>query len=144
MGIYFAQDVQVDDGGELQFENGDLKLASVKRSHLQALHWLIASNRNDCIYGDATANLGAWFGRLNINTNHRAMEEQITRAIIAQRIFTPGDVRVAVIPVAENDVAITAHLFGSFQELDPRLEDDGYATLAYLFPFGTAVLEKVV
>lgn len=144
MALYLFRDIEVDDGGELQFENGDLKVASVKRSHLQLLHWVIASNRGDAIVSDAVADLGAWFGRLNIPRNHRAMEEQVRRALFVQGYFVPGDVRVSVVPISETDAAVTAHLFGSFQEPSTDLEDEGYASLGYVFPFGTAQLEKVV
>ena len=34
--LYAERDIEVDDGGEIQFENGDLKVASVKRSHPHA------------------------------------------------------------------------------------------------------------
>lgn len=143
MGVYVRRDIETDDGGELQFENGDLKVASVKRSHLQALNWLIASNRGDTIHGDAVGDLGAWFGRLNIPRNHRSMEEQIRRALLVQGLFSPGDVRLAVIPVSENDAAVTARLFGTFVEPSTDLVDEGYAVLGYVFPFGTAQLVRV-
>jgi len=143
MAVYIARDVETDDGGEIQFQNGDLKIASVKRSHLQVLHWLIASNRGDTIHGDAVGDIGAWFGRLNIARNHRAIEEQIRRALLVQGAFSPGDVRVLVVPVSENDAAVTARLFGTFVEAEAGLEDEGYAVLGYVFPFGTAQLRRV-
>ena len=143
MGAYIARDIETDDGGELQFQNGDLKVASVKRSALQALNWLVASNRGDTLQGDAVADLGSWFGRLNIPRNHRAMEDQMRRAALVQGIFSPGDVQFAVVPVDLNDAAVTARLFGTFVEPDPSLQDDGYAVLGYVFPFGTAQLRRI-
>jgi len=143
MGAYLTRDIETDDGGELQFENGDLKVASVKRSALQVLNWVIASNRGDTIHGDAVGDLGAWFGRLNIPRNHRAMEEQIRRALLVQGYFSPGDVRVGVVPVGLNEAAVTARLFGNFLEPSADLEEEGYAVLGYVFPFGTAQLRRV-
>lgn len=143
MGVYITRDIQTDDGGELQFENGDLKVASVKRSALQALNWVIASNRGDTLHGDAVGDLGSWFGRLNIPRNHRAMEDQVRRALLVQGLFTPGDVRVVIVPVDINDAAVTARLFGTFVEPSADLEEDGYAVLGYVFPFGTAQLRRV-
>lgn len=144
MGMYFQQDIEVDDGGELQFDNGDLKIASVKRTHLQALHWAIACNRDDSLVPDATANLGIWFGSLNIARNHRAMEDQIKRAIAIQEVFFVSDVAIRVVPVSETEAAVTAHLLGIFDEPSAELEDVGYANLGYVFPFSTGVLKKVV
>jgi hypothetical protein len=142
--LYSQRDIEVDDGGEIQFDGaGDLKVASAKRSHLQALHWLLASNRGDVLLGDTVADLGAWFGRLNVERNHRAMERNISRAIFEQRIFGPGDVQVRVVPVGPNEAAVTARLYGSYIE-PVELADDAWDTfLGYVFTFGTGQLQPV-
>lgn len=141
--LYVQRDIEVDDGGEIQFENGDLKVASVKRSHIQALHWLVASNRGDVFDGDTVADIGAWFGRLNIERNHRAMEEGCRRAVFEQKLFGPGDVLFAVVPVGPTAAAVTARMFGTFIE-PTGLEDDALPTfLGYVFTFGTGQLQPV-
>ena len=140
--MYTQQDIEVDDGGEIQFELGDLKVASVKRSHVQALHWLMACNRGDVLNGDTVGDIGAWFGRLNHERNHRLMEDGIRRAVVQQKLFGPGDVQVAVVPVGATQAACTARLFGTFIEPRRDLEDDALPSfLGYVFTFGTGQLE---
>jgi len=144
MGLYTQSDLETYDGGEIMFEDGDVKLASVKRSHVQALNWLIASNRGDTINGDSLADLGAFFGDLNIPRTHRNMEANIRRALFFQRMFIGGDVTTKIIPIDENEVVVTVRLRGEFAERSADDLEIGYDTvLAYRFPFGTAKLEKI-
>ena len=141
--IYMTRDLETDDGGEIVLENGDLKVASVKRSHIQALNWLLASNRGDVLDGDTVADLGSWFGRLNIDRNHRSMESECRRAISEQKLFGPGDVRLSVVPIGPNVAAVTARMFGTY--IEPiGLEDDALPTfLGYVFSFGVGQLQRV-
>lgn len=144
MAIYILQDIETYDGGELLFENGDLKVAETKRSHVQALNWLVASNRGDTIAGDTVADLGSFFGNLNINRTHRNMEANVRRAIFFQQLFAPGDVKVKVIPIDLNEVAVTVRLFGEYVEDTAAETNANYESiLAYSFPFGTGKLVKV-
>ena len=143
MGIYLSKDVETDDGARIQIENGDLKLGSARRSHLQVLHWLIATERGGDLNGDAVADLGAWVGAQNVTRVHRSMETQVRRALQIQGVFAPGDIYVHVVPVDLNSVAVTARAFGSYLEEDIEDFDEGYDTLAYHYVIGTGQLVKI-
>jgi len=119
-------------------------VATTKRSHVQALNWLLASNRGDAPNGDTVGDLGAYFGSLNIERTHRNMEAQLRRALFFQRLFAPGDVKVKVIPIDLNEVLVTARLFGEYVEDTVEEQKANYdQILCYIFPFGTAKLQKV-
>ena len=144
MAIYLTNDIECHDGGELMFENGDLKIATAKRSFMQSLNWLVASNRGDTFDGDSVADLGSFFGNLNIPRTHRNMEANIRRALHFQKAFAPGDVKVKVLPVDLNEVVVTARIFGQFIEETADETNANYdLILAYVFPFGTGKLVKV-
>jgi len=143
MGIYVDRDAEGDDGGELQFDRGDIKRATVKRSTHQTLHWLIASNRGDVIDGDSVSDMGSYLGGLNIPRTHRAMETSIRRALHFQGFFPPGDVQVAVVPVGPNEADVTARIYGVFNEETVEDDEVGFDALGYLMPFGTGQLTKV-
>lgn len=143
MGYYTLRDVEVDDGGELQVENGDLKLASTKRSHAQAIHWVILTNRGEYMWGDSVANLGAFIGNLNLPRTHRAMEGSTLRALANQSLFFKGDVRIKVVPIDFNEVLITARMFGDYELEDGEGSEDEDQLLGYRYPFGTGLPVKV-
>lgn len=146
MATYFSHDIETDDAGELQFENGDFKIASTKRTFLQALHWMILSSRPDCVEPDAMANLTVYKGRLNTPSTHRAMEAQIRQAAFFQQVADLGDLDVKVTPVSEEAVALTVRMRGQFIEDRPEdLEDStsGFQVLGYLFPFESGVPQRV-
>jgi hypothetical protein len=139
MALYALVDLLTDDAGEIQFEYGDLKVASVKRSHLQALNWLVMTNRSEMVTEpDAAANVGSFQGFLNNGRTHRSVESSIRRAIIFQGLFDPGDLDVRMTPVSLEDAALTVRMRGQYVESDPEERDDPvntYQTLAYLWPY---------
>jgi hypothetical protein len=144
MALYALQDILTDDAGELQFDNGDLLIASVKRSHLQALNWLVMSNRPESTVPDAMANILAYQGSLNIPRTHRAIEASIRRAVIFQGLFDSGDLDVRMTPVSLEDAALTVRMRGQYVEEQEEFRQDQtstFQTLAYLYPFdnGTPV-----
>ncbi len=145
MALYIFTDIETDDAGEIQTENGDLKIASTRRSHLQALNWLVLTNKGDVVDGDPVADLGVLQGRLNIAPTHRLGEHQIRRAVIYQELFDPGDLEVKMVPVDSDAAAITIRVNGFYSEKDP---DDAEATthqiLAFYFPFDNATPVPVI
>lgn len=143
MGTYLARDIECDDAGEIQVQDGDLKLASTKRSHIQALHWLILTNRGEGFWGEAVADLGTFNGRLNIPRTHRAMEANILRAMENQRAFHRGDVRIRVVPIDFNEVLVTARMHGTYILQDNEGPEDEDETLGYRYPFDTGLPVKM-
>lgn len=146
MALYLGHDIETDDGGDVLFENGDLKLASVKRSHLQALNFVVLSNRTDLLEADAAANLSVFNGSQNLPRTHRLIEEYVRRAVDNQRLFQVGDLRVRVVPVEPDAVALTVRMSGTYiEDRDVDREDPalGYEVLAYLYPFGTGLPERI-
>ncbi len=143
MALYLDRDIETDDAGEIQIEHGDLKLGSVKRSFTQAFNWSLLTNRGEGLWGDAMANLGVFFGSLNIPRTHRAMEASIKRALEKQRAFFPGDVDVSVVPVDDNEAVVMAKLRGTYllQDGEDATAEDQH--LAYRYPFGTGLPVKV-
>jgi hypothetical protein len=146
MGIYALQDIETDDGGELQFENGDLKRASVKRSYLQALNWIIMTNRIEAPVPDAVANIGAYQGSLNIPRTHRSIEASIRRAVSFQNLFAVDDLDVRMTPISLEDAALTVRMKGLYVEEQQQYINDPMDTvqvLGYLHPFENAILRRV-
>jgi len=143
MGYYSVRDIETDDAGEIQVENGDLKLASVKRSHVQALHWLILTNRGEYLWGDSVANLGAYIGSLNVPRTHRAMEMSVIDALTNQGAFFRGDVRIRVVPIDYYEVLVTARMFGDYELQPGEEEEDEDQILGYRYPFGTGLPVKM-
>jgi hypothetical protein len=139
MALYPLVDLLTDDAGEIQFENGDLTLASVKRSYLQALNWLIMTNRRETITDpDAVANIGSFQGFLNNTRTHRNIEASIRRAVIFQGLFDPSDLDVRMTPVSLEDAALTVRMRGQYIENEESERDDPvntYQTLAYLWEY---------
>jgi hypothetical protein len=146
MGSYLGHDIETDDAGEIQLENGDLKLASSKRSFLQCLNWIVMTNRSESYTPDAMANLGSYLGSLNIPTTHRGIEAHVRQAVTFQGLFDPNDLFVKVIPVTIDSVSLTVRMAGEYTE--DREEDTGdptvgYQTLGYVFPFDNATPVRV-
>ncbi|TXH13798.1 MAG: hypothetical protein E6R03_10675 [Hyphomicrobiaceae bacterium] len=147
MAYYVGHDIETDDAGEVQFENGDIKLASTKRTFLQGLNWMIMSSRTESSVPDAMAHLVVYKGRLNIANVHRSIETSIRQAALYQNLFDPNDLDVRVVPIATDAASLTVKLKGVF--LEDRLEDQddpivSYQTLGYVFPFESATPERVV
>lgn len=147
MGTYLGHDIETDDGGEIQLENGDLKIASTKRSFLQSLNWIVMTNRSESYSQDAVANLGSYLGALNIPSTHRGIEAHVRQAVIFQGLFDPNDLFVKVIPVTIDSVSMTIRMAGEYiEDRDGDDEDPtvGYQTLGYVFPFDNATPSRVV
>lgn len=146
MAFYLAHDIETDDGGDIVLENGDLKIASVKRSHLQALNFIILSNRTDMLDADAAANLAVFCGAMNLPRTHRMIEEYVRRAVDNQRLFSGGDLQVRVVPIERDAVALTVRMIGTYledQEDDRADAASGWETLGYMYPFGTGLPERI-
>lgn len=146
MALYLAHDVETDDGGDIVLENGDLKLASVKRSHLQALNYIILCNRTDLLEPDAAANLAVFCGAMNLPRTHRLIEEYVRRAVDSQGLFSLGDLRVKVVPIERDAVALTVRMSGTYlEDQDEDREDavSGWEVLGYMYPFGTGLPERI-
>jgi hypothetical protein len=147
MSVYALTDIETDDGGEISFSNGDLKMATVSRSHTQALNWLIMTNRSEVLWPDSVANIGSFQGSLNIPRTHRAVEAAVRRAVMFQNLFSPDDLDVRMTAVSIEDAALTVRITGIFVETDSDVvQDPTQAThvLAYLYPFNNEVPRRVV
>lgn len=142
MAIYIRRDLEVDDGGELQFERGDIKLATTKRSIVQALTYLILTDRGDAMVPEAAGDLGSFFGALNLPRTHRSMEHSVSRAIAEQGLMAPGDVAIRVVPVDIEVAAITARISGTFVEEDDTVDFED-VLLGYIYPFGVGQPSQV-
>lgn len=143
MGLYHGRDIETDDAGEIQIENGDLKLGRTRRSYLQALHWLVLSNTGDVNSPETVANLGQYIGSINNALTHRSMEQSVRFAVINQQTFARDDLSIKVVPVDYNTAALTVRMGGHYLLDEDEGVDEGLQTLAYTIPFSTALPVKV-
>lgn len=147
MTFYNAHDIETDDAGEIQLENGDLKLASTRRSFLQALNYVIMCRHGEVwTNAEAAGNLEAFIGKMNNARTHRLMEDAVKRAGFFQKLIQPADIFVSVIPVDVNDVALTVRAVGEFYEdfvRDQDLPNAGWQVLGYIYPLGTGQPKRV-
>lgn len=141
MAFYFAIDIETDDGGEIVLENGDLKLATARRSHLQAVNWSVLTNRPETIHQDAVADLNGYHGRKNVQINRAAMETAIRQALRAQGVVAPSDVFVRVVSVDISKVFIRVEVTGSYVGDDDTDFVEEHQILSYIYQTDTGVLE---
>lgn len=141
MSYYSDVDIETDDGGEIILENGDLKLATARRSHIQAVNWSVLTNREETIHVDAVASLLQYHGAHNNARNRGAMELAIRQALMAQRVVAGSDVKARVVSIDINKVFVRVEVFGTFlgdEDLDMPTE---YQILSYIYQTDTGVLE---
>lgn len=145
MALYLETDVETDDGGEIQLENGDLKVATATRSHLQALNWLVMTDAGEGPGDGPAGNLGSFFGSMNVPRTHRAMEASLRQAVIDQRLFLPNDVSFRLTKVEPSVAFLRVTFLGEFfiNEDEGETWDGNYQVLSYTFPFMTAEIVKI-
>lgn len=138
MALFTLVDIETDDAGEIQVENGDLKLASPRRVAIQMLDFLLKSN-----FGEYTpepivcANFAEFMGDPNLPRTHNLMRQNAFEALRQQKVFQPGDVDLRIEAIDTDKAAVFARMLLQFSE-----EGDSIV-LAYKFPFPDAAIEAV-
>jgi hypothetical protein len=144
MAIFAAVDIETDDAGEIQVENGSIAVASTKRSHIQLLDFTLKTNYSE--YTPAplvAANFEEFIGDPNVSRTHNLMLQNFYEALRLQGIFTPADVAIRIVPIDLSEVAVLVRLSGEFSEANQDDVTSGWQTLAYRYPFPDGTLEQI-
>lgn len=144
MSLYFLQDVEATDDGDLVVsENGDLKLASPLRTVAQAIDWTILTNKGELL-SDVTfgSNIQTFYGSHNSIDNHRLMESQIKQQLRLQGLIDMNDLEVEIMPIEQDEAAILVTVKGSYLDTESLtgaytryLPDFDGLVRGYLYPF---------
>jgi len=138
MSVFLLQDIETDDAGDVQVQNGDLKLATPRRTAIQMLDWLLKTDLAG--YDGAplvAANFGEFLGAPNISRTHNLMKKNAYEGLKQQGVFPPGDVVIHIEPVDVDTAAVFAQCYSQFAfEGEP-------ITLAYEFPYPDGTITAV-
>jgi hypothetical protein len=130
MGFFLIQDIETDDAGEIQVANGDLKLASRRRTAIQMFNWLMLTNHAEYAPDPLVcANLGEFIGAPNIRRTHNLMRQNAMEGIRLQQVFFPHDIQLEIEPIDSDAAGVVAKLNLSFDEASDPI------VLAYQFPY---------
>jgi hypothetical protein len=142
MATYFFRDVETDDEGEIQIQNGDFEIATTERTAIQLANWVMLTEFADYLplptFG---ANLGEYLGYPNVARTRLLMRQSARNAFIEQQYFDPTDIRLVVEPIDVNEAGVLLQLLGEF-ELEPDEETLGQIILAFRYPFPEGALTK--
>jgi len=130
MGFFLIQDIETDDAGELQVSNGDLKLATRRRTAIQLFNWVMLTNHAEYAPDPLVcANLAEFIGAPNIRRTHQLMRQNAMEGLRLQRIFFPTDVQIEIEPIDSNAAGVVAKLHLEFDEVGDSI------VLAYNYPY---------
>lgn len=130
MAFFLIQDIETDDAGEIQVQNGDLKLATPRRTAIQMFNWLLLTNHAEYAPSPLIcANLGEFIGAPNIRRTHNLMRQNAFEGIRLQGVFAPSDIQLMIEPIADDTAGVIAKLSMEFEGVgDPIV-------LAYQYPY---------
>lgn len=115
MSLYVLQDLETTDDGDLVASNGDLKIASPLRTVAQAIDQVILTNKGDLFTEPSFgANLDEFYGKPNIDANHRLMEQSIYQAVNEQNLISPSDIEIDIVPIDTDEAALLVEIKGKF------------------------------
>ena len=150
MGIYFLQDIQTTDDGDLVIDSfGDLKIANPMRTLTQCVHNVLLTNKGDLRTEPAFgSNIGTYVGSNNTPMTRTSMERDILISFNDQGAVIPEDLNVDVVAIDIDKVAVMVDVKGSFlytptNSTEPLLSDMSMGiNLAYIYPFANSQLEE--
>src|SRR5688500_2978996 len=104
MAIYSDRDLESSFQGDLEIDTkGDLKLANALDTHKAAANFVLRTDFGQYAPDRSVGcNLGSFIGKNNTPDNHRFMEYNIVK-VLAERIYSPTDVVVTVVPFDVNE-----------------------------------------
>jgi hypothetical protein len=130
MAFFLLRDIETDDAGEIQVQNGDLKLAAPRRTAIQLFHFLMLTNHGEYAPDPLVcANLAEFIGAPNIRRTHTLMRLNAMEGVRLQGVFLPQDIRLEIEPIDVDAAGLVAKL---------ALEFDGPGdpiVLAYQYPY---------
>jgi len=147
MSLYVLQDLETTDDGDLVISNGDLKIASPLRTVAQAIDQVILTNKGDLFTEPSFgANLDEFYGKPNIDANHKLMEQSIYQAINEQGLISPGDIEIDIVPIDTDEAALLVEMKGNFLNLPATGEvtfnsDFDGLVRGYKYPFTSGRIE---
>lgn len=130
MAFFLLNDLETDDAGELQIQNGDLKLASTRRTAIQMFNFLVLTNHAEYAPDPLVAgNLAEFLGAPNIRRTHNLMRQNLMEAVRRQEVFSAQDVQIEIEPIEVDAAGLVAKLTLDFETPgDPIV-------LAYSYPY---------
>jgi hypothetical protein len=130
MGFFALRDIETDDIGELILENGDLKLASNRRTAIQLFDFIVKTNHGEYTPAPLVCgNLAEFIGSPNIRRTHNLMRLNAFEGLRLQGVFTTSDVQLEIEP-------IDASIAGMVARLRLQFDTDGATiVLAYQYPY---------
>ncbi len=136
-------DIETDDAGEVQPENGDFKMASSRRTAVQLLDFLLKTDLGGYAPQPmAGANFGEFIGAHNIARTHNLMTQNAYEAMRFQGVFTQADVFLRIEPIGIYEAAVLAQMSLGFVLSEDEDDNEGIL-LAYRFQYPDGAIELV-
>lgn len=149
MGMYFTQDIEsTDDGDIVVSDYGDIKLATPLRTVAQAIDWVILTNKGELLSEPSFgANIQSFYGDDNNAQTHQLMEMNIKEQLRLQGLIDLNDFDLDVIPIETDEAAIMVEVRGSFLDTDNAtgayrkfIDDFDGLFRGYVYPFTSGLI----
>lgn len=141
--MFESLDVFSFNNGELDFKNGDIKIATNTQSLLNSINFCILTTLGDYKPKlDFGASPETFIGKPNNSENRNYMKMHIDYYLRTQGILDTADYNLQILPVSNHEVAVIMKINIPVFEFDPKAEPME-TIIAYKYDFGNGTLEEV-
>ena len=136
MSVYSERDIAINFDGDLEIgAGGDIVLSNSFDTQKAAVNWLLRTNKGeyqpDVRLG---CDVGTFIGKTMTNSIINNMEGVVLSNLV-KFIISRSDVRVDIIPIAHDELALLVSIAGKYLGDDGNLLDSGQTVLKYVFPY---------